>query len=107
MCVQSDYCIRVDGQWTIDGAERAADTASFSACHMNHGPSAARNVVRQTLRRERRVVFYACRDIPVSPPLLVVLLYTADWRCYSHMCDDTEYLVHGLQLYLSAGKQAA
>ena len=81
MCAQSDYCIRVDGQWTIDGAERAADTTSFSACHMNHGAGVTGNVARQTLRRERRVKFYACRDITVSPPLAVVLLCTAGWRC--------------------------
>jgi hypothetical protein len=63
--LQSDYCIRIDNEWTIDGAERATDTATFSACHMNHATGAASNVARLTFRREQAVRFYAKRDIQV------------------------------------------
>jgi len=67
----SDYCIRVDAQWTIDGAGRAPDTSAFSACHMNHAGGAVANVARQTLRHDRRVMFYAQRDISAGEELLL------------------------------------
>lgn len=63
--LQSDYCIRIDDEWTIDGAERATDTTTFSACHMNHAAGAASNVARLTFRRQQSVRFYAKRDIQV------------------------------------------
>lgn len=64
--LQSDYCIRIDNEWTIDGAERAKDSSSFSACHMNHAGGAASNVGRLTIRKQRAVRFYAKRDIQVK-----------------------------------------
>ncbi len=63
--LQSDYCIRINNEWTIDGAERATDTSTFSACHMNHAAGAVSNVARLTFRREQSVRFYAKRDIRV------------------------------------------
>ena len=65
IALQSDYCIRIDSEWTIDGAERATDTTTFSACHMNHAAGAASNVARLTFRREQSVRFYAKRGIQV------------------------------------------
>lgn len=65
---QSDYGILIDREWTIDGQARAADTAAFSLCHINH--SARRcNVVRRTIRGQRRVSFYTSRTVKV-PQLL-------------------------------------
>lgn len=68
----SDYCIRVDDEWTIDGAERASNTADFSACHMNHATAGTvANVARQTFRQQRRVQFSAQREIQVGEELLL------------------------------------
>ncbi|KAK9823631.1 hypothetical protein WJX72_004345 [[Myrmecia] bisecta] len=66
----SDYCMRLDQEWTIDGRERAQDTAAFSPCHLNHSASRM-NVVRQTSRRERRVSFYTMRDLQAGEELLL------------------------------------
>ena len=60
--------MRIDNEWTIDGAERAQDTTTFSACHMNHAAGSASNVARLTFRRERAVRFYAKRRIKVGHP---------------------------------------
>ena len=62
--VQSDYSIRIDQEWSIDGQQRASDTATFSPCHMNHSGS-RHNVVRSTSRRHQRVSFFTARDIQV------------------------------------------
>lgn len=67
----SDYCIRIDNQWTIDGAERAQDTSAFSACHMNHAGGNASNVARLTFRKQKAVRFFAKRDIEAGEELLL------------------------------------
>ena len=51
-CVQSDYCIGIDREWTLDGAERVKDTTSFSPCHMNHSLKRS-NVLRSCKRAEK------------------------------------------------------
>lgn len=71
-CLQSDYCIRIDNQWTIDGAQRAQDTSTFSACHMNHAGGDASNVARLTFRKRKAVRFFAKRDIEVGAEYEVV-----------------------------------
>ncbi len=89
--MQSDYCIRVDAQWTIDGAERAQHTTFFSACHMNHAGGRAANVARQTFRRQREVRFYASRNIQVlgpeirqRHPALADNICSTDASCFLH-----------------------
>ena len=61
----------IDREWTIDATERAKDTSSFSAVHMNHS-STRQNVGRRCSRAERRVSFYAANDIQVSISLACV-----------------------------------
>lgn len=66
----SDYSIRVDSEWSIDGQARASDTSSFSPCHMNH--SALRhNVVRSTSRKQQKVSFFTEREVQVGEELLL------------------------------------
>ena len=62
--MQSDYSIRIDQEWSIDGCSRALDTSAFSPCHMNHS-TRCRNVVRSTSRRKRKVSFFTDSDIQV------------------------------------------
>ena len=71
--LQSDYCIRIDREWSIDGCARAKDTSRFSPCHMNHS-SSRNNVVRSTSRRDKRVSFFAAQDIKVTHHCQWVLL---------------------------------
>ncbi len=66
MCVvQSDYSIRIDQEWSVDGQSRAPDTSTFSPCHMNHSTS-RHNVVRSTSRRQQKVSFLTATDIKVK-----------------------------------------
>ena len=67
----ADYCMRIDRTWTVDGAARAADTATFSPCHINHGRPGRANVARVTRRAERRVDLYAARDLAPGEELLL------------------------------------
>ena len=60
--MQSDYCIGIDDEWALDGAERACDTSTFSGCHINHSRGSY-NVARRTLRKKRKVQLFAIRDI--------------------------------------------
>jgi hypothetical protein len=62
MEAQSDYCMKIDAEWALDGAERAKDTSRFSGCHLNHSRQRF-NIARRTLRKERRVELFAVRDI--------------------------------------------
>jgi hypothetical protein len=69
----ADYCMRIDRTWTVDGAQRAADTSVFSPCHINHGRASTgkANVSRVTRRGDRRVDLYAGRDIESGEELLL------------------------------------
>jgi hypothetical protein len=60
--MQSDYCIGIDSEWVLDGAQRAQDTSSFSPCHINHSRTGY-NVARRTLRKEKKVQLLAVHDI--------------------------------------------
>ena len=68
---QSDYCIRVDRTWTLDGASRAADTARPSPCHVNHARPPKANVCRITRRKERKVELYASRPLEMGEEVLL------------------------------------
>ena len=67
----ADYCMRIDRDWTVDGAERAADTSTFSPCHINHARGGRANVTRLTRRRARRVDLYAARQVRPGEELLL------------------------------------
>lgn len=60
--LQSDYCMSIDEEWALDGAARAADTTTFSGCHINHSRTRF-NVARRTLRKEQCVQLFAVQDI--------------------------------------------
>lgn len=62
--MQSDYCIGIDREWTLDGAERVKDTATFSPCLMNHS-SKRSNVLRSCRRADKQVQFFTARHIQV------------------------------------------
>ncbi|DBA77301.1 hypothetical protein WJX79_008098 [Trebouxia sp. C0005] len=66
----SDYSIRIDQEWSIDGQSRAPDTSAFSPCHMNHSTT-RHNVVRSTSRRQQKVSFFTATDIKVDEELLL------------------------------------
>lgn len=67
---QAEYCIDLHNGWLIDAVDRAKDTQTFSACHMNHS-SLRHNVARRTDRAQKRVEFYAERDIGQREELLL------------------------------------
>lgn len=58
----SDYCMTVDSEFVIDGAERALDRETFSCCHINHS-STRFNVSRRTLPSQQSVEIFANQDI--------------------------------------------
>lgn len=66
----SDYSIRIDQEWSIDGQSRAPNTSIFSPCHMNHSTT-RHNVVRSTSRRQQKVSFFTAADIKVDEELLL------------------------------------
>ncbi|DBB09159.1 hypothetical protein WJX82_002108 [Trebouxia sp. C0006] len=66
----SDYSIRIDQEWSIDGQSRAPDASTFSPCHMNHSTS-RHNVVRSTSRRQQKVSFFTATDIKIDEELLL------------------------------------
>lgn len=57
-----EYAIAVDGQYVLDGAERAKG-ASFTPAHMNHAQGQQANVGRLHQWRRRRVMFFTKRDV--------------------------------------------
>ena len=63
----------IDREWTIDGRELAKDTTRFNPCHINHS-SSRHNVARRCSRAERRVSFYAARNIQVQSPIAGMLI---------------------------------
>jgi hypothetical protein len=65
----ADFATQVDDHLFIDAVDLVGKTDSFSAVHMNHSRRRA-NVDRVKLRRERRVVFCANRDIQRGEELL-------------------------------------
>eukprot|EP01023_Acetabularia_acetabulum_P055120 TRINITY_DN6337_c0_g1_i5.p1 TRINITY_DN6337_c0_g1~~TRINITY_DN6337_c0_g1_i5.p1 ORF type:complete len:329 (+),score=25.82 TRINITY_DN6337_c0_g1_i5:169-1155(+) len=65
-----DYCIGINSQYCLDGAERAQQTQDFSPCHMNHSRQRF-NVVRRTLRTQKKVLFFAGREIKKGEELLI------------------------------------
>eukprot|EP00884_Botryococcus_braunii_P015259 jgi/Botrbrau1/2416/Bobra.0395s0042.2 len=79
----SDYCIRIDQEWTIDAAERARCLDVFSPCHMNHSASRF-NVVRSTNRAAKRILFFTKTDVKAGEELLLDYgrLY---WRGREHL----------------------
>ncbi len=62
--VQSDYCIGIDRQWTIDGREEAKKD-TFCLPHINHS-STRSNLARRTLRKQRKVAFVTAKPIQVQ-----------------------------------------
>ncbi len=66
---QGNYATAVDDEWVIDAASLAPDTSTFHAVHMNHSRTRA-NVRRYYKRSERRISFFAARDIEVGEELL-------------------------------------
>jgi hypothetical protein len=60
--LQSSHAMAIDGEYAIDGAQRARNTASFSPCHINHSRTRF-NVARRTLRDQRRIEIFAIEDI--------------------------------------------
>ena len=85
LLLQSDYSIRVDSEWSIDGQARASDTSSFSPCHMNH--SALRhNVVRSTSRKQQKVSFFTEREVQVSQGLPPVVCHLRMVSCPGLTC---------------------
>ena len=71
VCTQSDFCIGIDRDWTLDGAQRVKDTATFSPCHMNHSLKRS-NVQRSCRRSDKQVLFFTAR------PIQVILLCSRD-----------------------------
>ena len=61
--VQSDYCIGIDREWTIDGS-REAQRDAFCLAHINHSAGRS-NLQRRTVRRQRKVAFVTARPIQV------------------------------------------
>lgn len=74
--MQSDYCITIDDEWALDGAERAEDVETWSGCHINHSRSRY-NVCRRTLRKERRVQLFAARKIECALLTRVKRMYAS------------------------------
>ncbi|GIL43916.1 hypothetical protein Vafri_1501 [Volvox africanus] len=66
---KGDFAMAIDDEWVIDAAAIAPYTTSFHAVHMNHSRTRA-NVRRYYKRRERRVSFFAVRDIEPGEELL-------------------------------------
>uniref|UniRef100_A0A7S3R388 SET domain-containing protein n=1 Tax=Dunaliella tertiolecta TaxID=3047 RepID=A0A7S3R388_DUNTE len=65
----SDYVMRIDDEYALDARDLAPRTAQFSAVHMNH--SRRPNVGRFYARSEKRVSFYALRDISVGEEITI------------------------------------
>ncbi len=73
----------VDNEWVLDAAHLVNQTDTFSGVHMNHSRRAA-NVGRFYRRSERRVAFFALRDIAAGEELLFD--YGRDyWRGREHL----------------------
>ncbi|KAK3245128.1 hypothetical protein CYMTET_45286 [Cymbomonas tetramitiformis] len=65
----ADYCIGVDPDYVLDGVE-VAKGDEFTIAHINHSRLRA-NVVRRARRKERRISFFASRDLAVGEELLL------------------------------------
>lgn len=59
----------MDEEWAIDAAAAVGDTARFHVVHMNHSAGRA-NVRRFYARAQRRVSFFASRDVQPGEELL-------------------------------------
>lgn len=66
---QGDYATAIDDVWVIDAARHVADTSRFHAVHMNHSAGRA-NVRRFYARAQKRVAFFAVRDVQPGEELL-------------------------------------
>ncbi|GLI69982.1 hypothetical protein VaNZ11_014635, partial [Volvox africanus] len=66
---KGDFAMAIDDEWVIDAASIAPYTTNFHAVHMNHSRTRT-NVRRYYKRHERRVSFFAVRDIEPGEELL-------------------------------------
>lgn len=69
LVVQGDYAMAIDREWVIDAADSVTCTTTFHPVHMNHSRISP-NVLRFYSRRQRRVAFFAARDIQPGEQLL-------------------------------------